>query len=251
MEKATLNNSAGQKIAAVIHRPKQRTEKLVILCPGNLDSKDYPHLIDLAEKLTERGYTAVRFDPTGTWDSGGDVSQYTVTQYLDDIRCVLEHMLAEHTYTDILLGGHSRGGQLSIFYAARDPRISTVLGIMPASLPADGKARENWEKSGIRISKRDLPFGKDGEKEFKLPFSHVLDRDKYNAITDAGKTKARMILVAGETDDAIPPSQVQNIFNHANEPKKFLVIKGIGHDYRHSLTEIDTVNKEILKALEV
>ncbi|HEY9584707.1 MAG TPA: alpha/beta hydrolase [Candidatus Paceibacterota bacterium] len=251
MEPVKINNSKGRKIAAVIHRPKKRTEKLAILCPGNLDSKDYTHLIKLAEVLAERGYTAVRFDPTGTWESEGETSEYTVTQYLADIRCVLEHMLKEAPYSDILVGGHSRGGQVSILYASRDPRVTSVIGIMPPSRPSEGNQREKWEKTGIRISERDLPFNKNEKREFRLPFLHVLDRDKYDVVGDVKKTKAKVVLIAGELDEAVPSMDVKEIFDKANEPKTFILIKNIGHSYRHNLAEIEIVNNEILKALGI
>lgn len=249
MEKITIKNSKEENIAAVIHYPKEHTRKLAILCPGNLDSKDYAHLLKLAKVLAECGYTAVRFDPTGTWGSEGTVSEYTVTQYLNDIRSVLEHMLRIGDYTYVLIGGHSRGGQLSILYAARDPRISIVVGIMAASRPVAGTQRIEWEKSGIRASLRDLPNNNKEMREFRLPFSHVLDRDQYDAVGDAAKITVPIILLAGELDTSVRPEDVMAIYNNANEPKKFILLKGIGHDYRQNPLEIEIVNKEILKVL--
>lgn len=249
MEKIKIKNSEDENIAAVIHRPKTQSNKLAILCPGNLDSKDYSHLVILAEALALRGYAVVRFDPTGTWESEGDTSEYSISQYLRDIKSVLEYMLTKETYNHVLLGGHSRGGQLSILYAARDPRVSLVLGIMPSSGPVTGKAREEWEKSGIKISLRDLPENKNETREFRLPFAHALDRDQYDAVGDVQKIKAPVILLAGELDTEIPPEDVKNIFENANEPKKFIIVKGIGHSYRHNLAEIEVVNTEILKVL--
>jgi len=157
MEPVKIPNLNGQSLAAVIHRPAVKTEKLAILCPGYLDTKDYTHLTMLAEDLASQGYTAVRFDPTGTWESDGDISEYLTSQYLKDIESVLEHMLAEGGYSYILLGGHSRGGQVSILYAARDLRISEVLGIMPSHAPVEGKRREDWESAGVSNSSRDIP----------------------------------------------------------------------------------------------
>ena len=155
--KKTIPSSKGN-LAAVIHYPETKTERLAILCPGYLDSKDYDHLVRLAEVLTERGYTVVRFDPTGTWESEGSISEYLTSQYLNDIKNVLEYMLREGDYRYVLLGGHSRGGMVSILYAARDPRISLVLGIMPSSgRSMVGKRREDWQRSGFSISTRDVP----------------------------------------------------------------------------------------------
>ena len=236
-------------LAAAIHYSENKTGKLAILCPGYLDSKDYRQLIGLAEILNKQGYTVVRFEPTGTWESEGDISDYTTSQYLEDIKNVLEYMLSKASYKQILLGGHSRGGQVSILYAARDSRISIVLGIMPSSGPIQGQRRDEWEKSGVSVSQRDLPNDKGKKIEFRVPFNHVLDRDQYDAVGDVRKIKAPMILIAGELDDLVPPNDVKEIFDNANEPKKFLVISNIGHDYRHNDNEIKIVNEKILEQL--
>lgn len=236
-------------LAAAIHYPENKTDKLAILCPGYLDSKDYRQLVGLAEALTEQGYTIVRFEPTGTWKSEGDISDYTTSQYLEDIKNVLEYMLSQANYKHILLGGHSRGGQVSILYAARDSRISIVLGIMASSGPIQGQRREEWEKNGISVSQRDLPNDENKKIEFRVPFNHVLDRDQYDAVGDAKKIKVPIILIAGELDDLVPPDEVKEIFDNANEPKKFLIIPNIGHDYRHNDGEVKIVNEKILEQL--
>jgi|SRR3989344_2558994 len=243
--------SGNNKLAAVVDHPKEKTDKLAILCPGFLDSKDYNGLLSLAEDLAALGYTVVRFDPTGTWDSEGTIEEYTTTQYLEDIKSVLEYMVAESHYKHILLGGHSRGGQLSLLYAARDSRISLVVAIMPSSpYTLTQETRDNWGKDGVRVSSRDIP-GSDSMKEFRVPFSHALDRDKYNVLDEVKKIHVPAILIAGELDDLVLPEHVKGIFEAANEPKKFIIIRGVGHDYRRNISDVKEVNKVILKELEL
>jgi len=237
-------------LATVIHCTERKADKLAILCPGFLDSKDYKHLVYLAEALNGQGYTVVRFDPTGTWESEGDISDYTTTQYLVDIKSVLEYMLKENTYDHILLGGHSRGGQLSLLYAARDARISVVLGIMPSSSMVTGRRREEWKEAGVSISYRDLPDNKNEKREFRVPYSHVEDGNKYDVIGDVKKIKAQIILIAGEFDILVLTKDIKEIFDNANEPKRFLIIPGIGHDYRYSDNEVAIVNEKILEQLD-
>ena len=250
MKKIKIMSSNG-KISIAIHNSKNETGRLAILCPGYLDSKDYKHLVELAEGLSKEGYTVVRFDPTGTWESEGDISDYTMTKYIEDIKNVLEYMLSKSNYKNILLGGHSRGGQMSILYAARDPRISIVLGIMPSSHRTMMRQRyDEWKKKGVSVSYRDLPDNKDKTIEFRVPFSHVKDRDKYDVIKDVKKIKVPIILIAGELDDLVLPEYVKEIFDNANEPKKFIIIPRIWHDYRYDDNEIKIVNKEILKLIK-
>jgi len=249
METITIPNSYQQNIAAVVHRPRLATEKLAILCPGFLDSKNYDHLRMLADELTQNGYTSVRFDPTGTWESEGDISEYVTSQYIQDIKSVLEHMLLEGAFTHVLLGGHSRGGQVSFLYAARDPRISVALGIMPSYGSVVGKRREDWEASKVKTSSRELPFDKTQTRTFSVPFEHVLDRDQFDAFADVDKIAAPKIFLAGEHDILVPPDRVRALFDHAHEPKTFILAKGIDHEYRQNLNDITKVNALILEAL--
>jgi len=246
--KRSIPSSKGN-LAAVVHYPETKAVRLAILCPGYLDSKDYSHLVALAAALSKQGYTVVRFEPTGTWESDGDISDYTTTQYLEDIKSVLDYMLQQKDYKHILLGGHSRGGMVSILYAARDPKVSAVLGIMPSSpRTSTEKRREEWQKTGFSISSRDLP-DITGTKEFRVPYSHILDKDQYNVFEAVKTVKVPLILLAGELDESVLPEHVREIFDNANEPKKFITIAGIGHDYRHNDEEIKIVNKNILEQL--
>jgi|SRR3989344_2546309 len=245
-EKVFIQNNKRLKLAAVIHRPENETDKLAILCPGYLDSKDYNHLVGLSEELTKNGYTAVRFNPTGTWDSEGSIEEYTTTQYLADIKSVLEYMLEQKQYRNILLAGHSRGGKVSLLYAAIDPRITEVIDIMgSARVIADNRAKEAQE-TGFSRSTRDIPGSQD-RKEFRVPYNHILDNNKYDVLAEVKKTKAQLILIAGELDTLIPPEEIKKIYDIANEPKKYFLIPGIGHDYRLNKDEIRLVNDTILK----
>ncbi len=246
--KTKIISSKGN-LAAAIHYPETSTERLAILCPGYLDSKDYQHLVSLAGMLCQQGYTVVRFDPTGTWASAGNIADYTHTQYLQDIKAVVEYMLRQAHYNHVLLGGHSRGGQMALLYAARDPRISLVFGIMPSSGPITGQRRREWEATGFELKQKEQPGRPGRTREFRVPFSNCRDRDQYDVVADVKEINAPIILITGERDEQVLPADVKEIYDSANEPKKFIVIPRIGHDYRHHTDQIEVVNKIILEQI--
>ena len=253
-EKVKIQNSIGKNISAVIHRPEAKTEKLAILCPGFLDSKDYNGLLYLAEVLSENGFTAVRFDPTGTWESEGDISDYSMTQYLKDVRSVKEYMLKNGEYNYILLAGHSRGGRVSLLYATQDSDISMVVGIMPSatSIPrGPDKQRNNdqWKKEGTQISTRDIPGNGKERKQFPVPYSFLEDSLKYNVMEEIPKMHIPVLLLAGEKDTIIYPDEVKSIFDKLACPKEFIIVSGVGHDYRHNIEKVKRVNDIIIKHL--
>jgi len=237
-------------LATVINYSKEPTKNLAVLCSGFLDSKDYKHLEGLAEVLSKRGYDVIRFDSIGIWESDGDISDYTMTQCLKDIESVINFMSEKKSYEKIFLGGHSRGGQHSLLFAARNPKINLVFAIMPSSGPIIGQRREEWEHSGFSVSQRDLPNHPNQKKEFRVPFSNVTDRDQYDVIGDMKKIKVPVFLIAGELDDIVQAESVRKLFENANEPKRFILMPSIGHDYRLIKDEISLVNETILKELD-
>lgn len=247
MEKVEIQSTKGN-VAAVIHRPKIKTERLAILCPGYLDSKDYDHLLSLANDLANLGYTAVRFDPTGIWESEGDISDYTIIQYLEDVKSIIEYMLRDGSYEKILLGGHSMGGFVSILYATMDPRISTVLAIMPPHTlirTVNKDKMEKWKEKGFRVSTRDIPNSQE-KKEFNVPYFDVKGGKQYDVLNEVKKLQIPLILVAGELDNVIPPEDVKLIYTKANEPKQFIFLERTHHDYRHSIDDVKKINQIIL-----
>ncbi len=54
------------------------------------------------------------------------------------------------------------------------------------------------------------------------------------------------LFLAGTSDTIAPPKIVRSFYRFADGPKTFQLLKGIGHDYRHSKREVALVNRHIL-----
>jgi pimeloyl-ACP methyl ester carboxylesterase len=249
LDRIKIPNNKGMMISVAVHHPKISSMRLAILCPGYLDSKDYDHIAMLEEVLSDHGYTTVRFDPTGTGESEGSIGDYLTSQYLEDIRSVIEYMLKESNFKKVLLCGHSRGGMVSILYAARDLRISTVVAIMPSSPKTmTGKRYRDWKTTGFNLSTRDIPSSTK-KREYRVPYGHVIDRQKFDVFKDVKDVHVPIVLVAGEFDKIVYPEDVKEIYDRANEPKKYILMKGIGHGYRRNPEEVKGINEKIIEAI--
>lgn len=242
-------DSGKNKIAAFIHGNKRRdSNKLAILLPGFLDSKDYPHLTALGQELSALGFTAVRFDPTGIWESGGKTKNYTVTQYLKDIDEVVSFMRKQNKkkYDKTIILGHSLGGMMAILYGVYNQDINAVIGTMPPSSQISPKdfqeTLKEWQKEKIKVSYRVLPDDESKKKKYEVPYSYIEDSRKYDVRRVVSSFKKPLLLIAGELDDKISPQEIKEIFKRANQPKKFIILKGVKHDYRLNKKEIKTVN---------
>jgi len=221
-------------------------KKLAIILPGFLDSKDYPHLVDLDNEFKKLGFSTVRLNPTGTWGDEQNITKYSISQYLEDIDEVINQSGKQDR---IVLAGHSLGGTVAILYAASHENISTVIAIMsPATYLRDENWQKivKWQKDGFKISVRDLPGDKNVMKKFILPYDFIEDSKKYDVIKEILKFTGNMLLIAGEQDDCVTFDQIQEIYDHANQPKSLKLIRNIGHDYRHNKNEIKIVNKEVV-----
>lgn len=248
MRQVRIPLSNQKQIAVTIHEPEKSSGVLAILCPGYLDSKDYTHLVELSKTLNERGYTVARFDPLGTWESEGTMDDYTMAHYLEAITAVKDFMLKNGGYKTIVLGGHSRGGRMSIIYAATHPDISFMIAIMP-SVGRD-KTKSDDEDARTKRSTRDLPNDNNQKRRYEVPPSIVLDGLQYNALQHIAQVKAPTLFIAGEKDIVVPVEEVRDIYNKAVSQKEFRIVPNIGHDYRHNLEEVLLVNREIANWLD-
>lgn len=55
----------------------------------------------------------------------------------------------------------------------------------------------------------------------------------------------------GASETIVPPRIVRLFYRLARGPKTFCLLKGIGHDYRHSKRTIAVVNRRILDFLAI
>ena len=228
-------------ISTTINIPNKSDNKLAILMPGYLDSKDYDHFKFLGIELANIGYLAIAFNPTGTWDSDGSVENYSISQYLKDIETVIKYAENQNgkEFSEIALLGHSLGGQTALLYGSNHEKISAVIGIMPSAsvfkVGSVQRAMPKWLEDGFRNSKRDLPNNPAEIKEFKIPYSFFEDRTNYDVFETIKNYNNDLLLIAGETDVIIKPESVQEICDKATNcsRKEMVTVPGIGHDYRH------------------
>ncbi len=65
---------------------------------------------------------------------------------------------------------------------------------------------------------------------FPLLPLHLLVRRKYDTLSKIDKVSCPLLLIHGERDEIVPPSQGLKLYERANEPKNLSVIPGTGHN---------------------
>lgn len=225
----------------------KNSEKLALLLPGRLDTKDYVNFVSHAEYLAGIGFFVVAFDPPGTWESLGGIELFTTTNYLKAVGELIEHFGNRPT----LLLGHSRGAITSILATMSNPSIIGVVSVMANFRIPAAPSQEDVQR-GYKVEHRDIPPGNsktDEQKVFNLPIFYWEDGKQYNtgqAIKTCTKPK---LLVYGTKDEFTSPEEVKELYKTILEPK---IIKELNctHDYRYYPEAIEEVNKTVGQFLD-
>src|SRR3990167_4113595 len=165
---------------AIYSKGDLNSPKLALVLPGRLDTKDYPHMRSHVDFIASLGYFALSFDPPGTWESPGDITLYTMTNYLKAINELIDHFDNKPTF----VMGHSRGASMAILSGLRNQYIFSFTSVFSSFTKGgykDNSGSSKWKKQGYILEKRDLPPGGGPKtKEFKLPYSFFKDQLQYD-----------------------------------------------------------------------
>jgi len=232
---------------AIYEKGDPNSKKLALVLPGRLDTKDYIHITSLVEKLAQLGFYAISFDPPGSWESSGNYSAYSTTNYLTATNELIQKLGNRPTF----LAGHSRGGANAMLASAANDCVKGLALIMAsyanASAPMSGDI-----KNGEYITTRDLPPGHDKNaprKEMKLSLDYFKDSKKFKPVQALQEFTGPKLLIAASQDEFTPPNSVKNIYDKLSEPKEYIEIDSY-HDYRFSTVALKAVNDAVTKFVQ-
>jgi alpha-beta hydrolase superfamily lysophospholipase len=182
----------------------------IVICHGAGSQKE--NHADFARLAAASGWAALAFDAPGHGASEGKMSADAV-----DAVVGMARLLAAHEGVDrrrVAVRGSSMGGFLAIHAAARAPEIAGVIAYCPAG--EDDLAR------GVRRGELEMRVGDPLALEAWLAGSDL--RESVEAL--AGRP---LILLHAEGDDQIPSDWSEELFDHASEPRKLIVVPGGDH----------------------
>jgi fermentation-respiration switch protein FrsA (DUF1100 family) len=64
------------------------------------------------------------------------------------------------------------------------------------------------------------------------PVAGGLLADRYPSIDRIGKVHVPVMVIAGDRDDTVPEKMSRRLYDAANEPKRFVMVPGAGHNDR-------------------
>jgi pimeloyl-ACP methyl ester carboxylesterase/peroxiredoxin len=154
----SIDGSKG-KLAARLYQPDLKPGErcdLVILCHGLNANKNFPLLLEIADKLHAQGIATLEFDFNGHGESEGQFSEMTIPNEIEDLEQVLAYAQDLRFVRNIALVGHSQGAVVAAMVAGNHPEdIKAVVALAPASSVRDDVARGNL--FGIKFNPLDPP----------------------------------------------------------------------------------------------
>ena len=192
--------------------------------PANPDDGGYPLL---AEQVCSRGYAVFIFNFRGAGTSGGNLDIYGWTR---DLNSVIDYLCQrpEIDKSFISLLGFSAGAAVSVYTAAHDIRVTSVIA---CSCPAEfgfldqEDALERFRNIGT-IRDKDFPYS---VNEWAEGFRKV---SPINCIRDIAPRP--VAIIHGEDDEVVNVSHAYRLYDKAGEPKQLYTIPGAGHKLRNN-----------------
>ncbi len=238
--------SRGLRLSAMLHQPAEgrRDTPLVICCHGFTGDKVGANqlTLNLAKKLAQAGYYALRFDFLGSGDSEGEFAVDTIVSgWQTDLRNVVDwvNQQARFAETPIILYGHSLGGLIALTALPNEPKIAGRVVFAPVLYPVANfrdiiLGPELWAQSVA--GKLIANFFAKG---FYLQDQFVKDllASDYDPIGEATNLQKPLLIIHGTADQAVPPAGSEELLQKYVGPKEI---------HRPSIDHVATGSIEVL-----
>ena len=269
MKRAVEFYSEGFKLCGDVYLPdglaSDETRSAVLLCHGYTGVKDL-YLPDNARVLNEAGYVVMTFDYKGWGDSEG-VSPNRLVPYsrVADVQAAMTFLGLQTEVNENSIGiyGTSYGGATVSWVGAVDPRAKCIVSVVGIGHGARWMSRvrrmDEWfDLLGRSKSDREqraltgrsemvdraeilLPDRQSAELAAAarrnnpaavgtIPVEYVDDTIGFNPEWIVGRISPRPILfITSDDDRLVPQEESEQLYAHAGEPKKLVVLNGVGH----------------------
>jgi dipeptidyl aminopeptidase/acylaminoacyl peptidase len=192
----------------------------------------------LAQRFCHAGFATIIFNFRGTGRSEGNLD---ILGWSRDLHAAIDFLynLKEIDKTCFCLLGFSGGAAVSVYTAAQDSRVSTVV---TCACPADFRSLSQRE-TPLDTIQRFRQIGAIRDKDF--PPSKEDWQKGFETITPINwidKISPRpLLLVHGDADELIPLEHAQRLYRKAGEPKELEIIPGAKHRMRLEKAAMDFV----------
>jgi len=286
MKRAVEFYSEGFKLVGDVYvpdgLPSGEQRAAVLLCHGYTGVKDL-YLPDNAKTLNDAGYVVMTFDYKGWGESEGTRSRLAPYSRVADVQAAMTYLSIqpEADADRIGLYGTSYGGATVTWTAAIDQRAKCIVSVVGIGHGARWMSRvrrvDEWVDLRERSKEDREKRATTGESDYvdrseillpdrqsaelaaaarrlnpaavgTIPMEYVDDTIGFNPEWIVDKISPRPILfITSEDDRLVLPEESEQLYAHAGEPKKLVVLKGYGHYEVYSEPAFSEVMGETLE----
>jgi dipeptidyl aminopeptidase/acylaminoacyl peptidase len=194
--------------------------------PGSSDDRGYP---GLAERFCAAGFITLIFNFRGAGQAEGNLDMLGWTR---DLKAAIDYLsgLQEVDKSRLCLLGSSAGAAASVYVAANDPRVSSLVTF---ACPAEFGFLTDKRRAKATIDHfRSIGVIRDAD------FPPSVDEwlDGFHTVSPfrwIDKISPRpLLLIHGDKDDLVPVEQAHQLYEKAGEPKELVIFPGAGHRLR-------------------
>lgn len=258
----------------------------IVLCHGYTGVKDL-YLPDNAAALNRAGYVVLTFDYKGWGKSEGSKSRLAPYSRVADVQAAITFLGLQPPCDKSRIGiyGTSYGCATMVFAAAIDQRVKCTIGVVGMGhggrwmrsvrrpdewhdlLARSEKDREQRVLSGQSefVAREEilLPDRQSAELAAKaragnpnavgaIPLEYIDETLSFHPEWVVAQIAPRpLLLIAAGDDRLVPPEDCQSLFDKAQEPKKLVVLPGIGHYEVYTKPAFDDVMRETIDWLRL
>ena len=269
MKRAIEFYSEGFKLQGDVYVPDglaaDETRSGILLCHGYTGVKDL-YLPDNARVLNEAGYVVMTFDYKG-WGESEGVAPHRLAPYsrVADVQAAMTYLGLQPEVDEDRIGiyGTSYGGATVSWVGAVDERAKVIVSVVGIGHGARWMSRvrrmDEWfdlldhskadreqraltgksemvERADILLPDRQSADLAAAARKLNpaavntIPVEYVDDTIGFNPEWVVGHISPRPILFITSVDDRlVPPEESEQLYANAGEPKKLVVLKGVGH----------------------
>ena len=232
------------KLAGEVYVPELAAQPCPAICichgipavPYNPDEQDERGYPVLAERFCTAGFVTLIFNFRGAGQSQGNLD---LLGWSRDLKAAIDYLysLEEVDKSSLSLAGFSGGAAVSVYVAASDVRISSVIAL---ACPADFIFLQSNKPESVINRFRSIGVIRD--KDFPPSIDDWLDG--FNTISPIrwiDKISPRpLLLIHGDKDEVVPVENAFKLYEQAKGPKHIVIISGAGHRLRLEEKAVDT-----------
>jgi uncharacterized protein len=245
-DKVFFKNSKGQKLCGLLSMQSKKAPIIVRIhgIMPRTDKSEWGVFDKFQPKIFDAGFSTFRFDLSGHGESDGDHVDVSLENYKDDLKHAID-FAEEQKHTDIGILAHSFGCTTTISLNDKRPKVIVLnsTAILRRSIfnRVYSGANPNWknevkEKGYFVYMKKKLKPNRE-----KVGMNLYNLAEKINFIREISKVKQPLLMLSGGKDEYLPPEEIKELFDGANEPKQLIFDKDANHNFENKPNKLSTL----------